>query len=171
MDYIKSNNLKQVASISENWKNVVIILFGIILMISLISCDRNTNRNLTATPEAPTQQSEPHRLEPQEPHIFVSFSGLDETAIGYVYFRTLSGHTPVWGSRPGNGEKRVVLPERQGVIYVVTAEAEGYVSDPISYTIQLSGTRFYLVENGQITSNAVSKLDFQFKPINTPTGD
>ncbi len=67
------------------------------------------------------------------------------------------------------GEMRVVLPENQGVIYVVTAEAEGYVSHPISCTIQLSGTNFYLVENDKITSNEVSSLKFQFKPIITPT--
>lgn len=99
----------------------------------------------------------------------MSFYGLNEIALGRLYFRTLSGNTPLTGSHPGNGEMRLVLPENQGVIYIVTAEAEGYVSYPISYTIQLSGTNFYLVENGQITSNEVSSLKFRFEPISTPT--
>jgi len=118
---------------------------------------------------APTPQTEPLKPEPQEPHIFVSFSGLDNSALGRIFFRTLSGETPLTGSHPGNGEIRVVLPEREGVIYIVSAEAEGYVSDPISYSIQLAGTDFYLVENGQITLNKVTGLKFQFKPMITPT--
>ncbi len=62
---------------------------------------------------------------------------------------------------------RVVLPENQGVTYIVTAEAEGYVSYPISYTIQLSGTNFYLVENGQATSKQIINLKFQFTLLNS----
>lgn len=150
---------------------VVELMFGLLLVISSTNCNGITTGTPTATLIAPIQQTEPIRPEPQEPHINVSFTGFDESAIGYVYFRTLSGHVPVWGSRPGNGEKIVVLPERQGEIYIVTAEAEGYVSDPISYTIQLSDDAFYMVKDGQITSIEVSNLKFQFKPIITPTSD
>lgn len=147
------------------------LLFGILLMISLTSCNGIITRTPTMTPITTVQQSEPIRPEPQEPHIRVSFSGLDGSALGYLYVRTLGGHVAVWGSRPGDGEKRVVLPERQGIIYSVTAESEGYVSDPLNYTIQLNGDIFYMVKNGQATSEEISVLNFKFTPISTPTGD
>ncbi len=150
----------------------VYIFLGITIALSLSNCGGTTTGITTATIEAPTKQSDPFlRQMPQEPHVFVSISGLDDTAIVYTNFRTLSGHVPVKGSHPGNGEKRVVLPGIQGEIYFVTAAAEGYISHPISYTIQLSGEIFYLVENGLITANEASNLKFQFTPVAAPTDD
>lgn len=171
MDLIEWNDLKLILIARSNWFNVISLLFGIILIISLTSCDGITTGIPTATPEIPTQQPEPLRPEPQEPHIFVSFSGLNENALGRIYFRTRSGDIPLRGSHPGNGEMRVVIPEHQAVTYIVSAEAVGYVSDPISYTIHISGTLVYLVENGQITSKEALNLNFQFISSITPTGD
>jgi hypothetical protein len=165
----RCNDLKFRFSDHINWLRVPEAIF-VLLLIALTSCGSVITRPVISTGETITQQPEPLRPEPQEPHVIVSFYGLNENALGRLYFRTLSGDTPLTGSHPGNGEMRVVLPENQGVIYIVTAEAEGYVSSPISYTIQLSGTNFYLVEHGQITSNKVSNLKFQFKPIIIPTG-
>jgi hypothetical protein len=50
------------------------------------------------------------------------------------------------------------------VDYVVTAEAEGYVSQPINYSIRLSGTTAYVVEGDQIRDEAVH-LDFHLDPV------
>ncbi|MCL6543513.1 MAG: hypothetical protein K6T87_23485 [Roseiflexus sp.] len=52
--------------------------------------------------------------------------------------------------------------------YVVTAEAEGYVSKPISYTIHISGDTAYLVRNGQVTNEEAIHLDFHFMPKDSP---
>jgi len=159
----------------SNWLLVVRVFIGLLLFIPLTNCNVVATSIPTSTTihslVVPTSQQEPVRPEPQEPHIFVSFTGLDDSNLVRIYFRTLSGETPLTGSHPGNGELRVVLPDRQGIIYGVTAEAKGYVSDPISYTIQLNGEIFYIVENGQVTSNEPSVLKFQFTPIFTPTVD
>jgi hypothetical protein len=155
----------------SSWLCIAKVLPGIILLITLANCAGIKTDTHITTPEAPTQQSEPLRPEPREPHIIVTFYGLDESALGRLFFHTLSGDTPLTGSHTGNGEMRVVLLERQGVIYIESAEAEGFVSHPISYTIQLSGEAFYLVENGQITTNEASNLDFQFTPVAAPTDD
>jgi hypothetical protein len=57
-----------------------------------------------------------------------------------------------------------VVTQASGVDYVVTAEAEGYVSQPISYSIRLSGTTAYVVEGDQIRDEAVH-LDFHLDPV------
>jgi hypothetical protein len=168
LDSIKWNDVRSIYSYVGNRLRVADVLFRLILLITLASCDGIAADVPIASPEASTQQPEPLRPEPQEPHIVVFFSGLDENALVRIYIHTLSGDTPLTGSHPGNGEMKLVLPEHQGVTYIVSAEAEGYVSDPIRYTIQLSGTNFYLVENGQKTSSEVQSLKFQFKPIFTP---
>jgi hypothetical protein len=64
----------------------------------------------------------------------------------------------------GNGIWQAVVTDASGVDYTVTAEAEGYVSAPISYTIHLEGLEAFLVENGQITDQEALHLDFHFEP-------
>ncbi len=51
-----------------------------------------------------------------------------------------------------------------GMSYVVTAEAEKYTSDPISYTIQLSGTKIYTLVAGHVVADEAGHLDFRFVP-------
>jgi hypothetical protein len=155
----------------SNWLRPIKVTLKLLFLIALASCDVIATDTPIASLEAPTPQPEPLRPEPQEPHIFVSFSGLVNNALGRIYFRTFSGVTLLTGSHPGNGEMRIVLPEHQGVIYIVTAEAEGYVSNPFSYTIQLNDQIFYIVEDGKVTSNEVLVLKFHFIPFITPTGD
>jgi hypothetical protein len=170
------------ASIKKNTSNlifsnccvglrIVALLFYVILTVSISSCDGITTDTPIGTPKAATLQPEPHRPEPQEPQIVVSFSGLNDDTLAKIFFRTLSGDEPLRGSHPGNGEMDVILPEKLGAKYIVAAEAEGYVSNPISYTIQISGTLVYMVEDNQIAPNEVLELEFQFEPIDTPVGD
>jgi hypothetical protein len=106
--------------------------------------------------------------EPQRPRIGGQFSGLPDDALVTIHICTPSGWEAVWGTRRGNGPWESVVTDASGVDYVVTAEAEGYVTDPISYTIHLSGTTAYVVEDGQITSNEALYLDFDFKPVGSP---
>jgi len=67
-------------------------------------------------------------------------------------------------TRRGNGEWETVVTDASGVDYIVTAEVEGYVSDPISYTLHLEGMKVYLVNNGEITDKEAINLDFHFEP-------
>jgi hypothetical protein len=50
----------------------------------------------------------------------------------------------------------------------MTAEATGYSSNPVSYTIHLSGTTAYLVEDGQTTAKEALRLDFHFARSGSP---
>jgi len=171
MASIKKNTSNFIFSICCVGLRIVVLLFCVILTVSLGSCDGITTDTPIMTPKAATLQPEPHRPEPHEPQIVVSFSGLKDDTLARIFFRTPSGDEPLRGSHPGNGEMDVILPEQQGTKYIVIAEAEGYVSNPISYTIQISGTLVYPVENSQIASSEVLILEFQFEPISTPTSD
>ncbi len=64
----------------------------------------------------------------------------------------------------GDGTWQAVVTGASGVDYIITADAEGYVSAPSSYTIHLEGLSAYLVENGQVTDQEASHLDFRFEP-------
>ncbi len=46
--------------------------------------------------------------------------------------------------------------------YVVTAQAEGYVSSPVSYTVRIVGDKAYVVEGGQTIDKQADHLDFTF---------
>ena len=67
-------------------------------------------------------------------------------------------------NRMGDGTWQAVVTDASGVDHIITAEAEGYASSPISYTIHLEGLSAYLVENGQVTDQEASHLDFHFEP-------
>ena len=91
------------------------VLIGLLIMISLTNCNGISTATPTATLVTPTETAPfIKQPEPHEPHIVVSFSGLDESSIGYVYFRTTSGRVVLRGSRPENADTKVVLSDRQG---------------------------------------------------------
>lgn len=106
----------------------------------------------------------PKQPEPQRPLIAGEFSGLPDDTLVTIYVRTPSGQEAVWGTQRGSGSWETVVTDASGRDYVVTAEAEGYASQPISYTIHLSGTTAYVVEDSQITTEALH-LDFHFEPV------
>lgn len=55
------------------------------------------------------------------------------------------------------------LKNSPGKLYGVTVEAEGYTSVPLSYTIQVSGTRAYILDAGRLTGEVADHLDFRFE--------
>lgn len=55
------------------------------------------------------------------------------------------------------------LGNSSGKLYSVTIEADGYVSVPFSYTIQVSGDKTYILSGGEITTNEATHLDFHFQ--------
>lgn len=85
-----------------------------------------------------------------------------------IRVHTLAGREVRRIEQLGPGSWKVVITKAGGVDYVVTAEAEGNVSKPISYTIHISGDTAYLVRNGQVTDEEAIHLDFHFVPKGSP---
>ena len=59
---------------------------------------------------------------------------------------------------------KAIVHKAGGFDYIVTAEAEGYISQPISYTIHISDDTVYVVRDGQVTDEEAIHLDFHFVP-------
>jgi len=140
----------------------------IVLFTLLIIGCRNTvinNSNDEPTETIPFRKQQ----EPQEPLIQGKFSGLTGDELIRFYIEGLGGQRGTWH---GNGLwESVISNAREGEHYIVTAEVPGYQSSPASYTIVIYGRKGYMVKDGQVTSEEATKLDFQFTPIITPTGD
>lgn len=101
--------------------------------------------------------------EPQRPLIGGTISGLPEKELATINVLLPPGEIVLWG-RQGNGHWEFVVTATGGAEKVVMAEAEGYISAPISYTIYLDNNASYLVENGQVTDQEATSLDFHFEP-------
>ncbi len=117
----------------------------------------------TATPIIPSKQPEPSR-----PRVKGEISGVPDGTLVTIHVRTLGGWETrtVKGPFPGLWES--VVTEASGIDYIVTAEAEGYVSQPISYTIHISDDTAYVVRDGQATDEEAIHLDFHFVPKESP---
>jgi hypothetical protein len=125
-----------------------------LLAILTVSC---------VTSAIPTKQPIPGR-----PLIRGQVSGIPDDALATIRVRTPGGWEARTITRLGSGTWEAVVTDASGVDYVVTAEAEGYASDPISYTIHLDGMKAYVVEGDQITTDEALHLDFHFKPVDSP---
>lgn len=131
-----------------------------LLVVTLVSCA--VIPTATPMPTIPLKQPEPGR-----PLVKGQLSGLPIDVLATIYVRLPSGQVVLWGERE-NGTWEFVVTEAGGTEKIVTAEAKGYVSQPISYTIHVSGTTAYLVEGGQITAKEALNLDFHFAPVGSP---
>lgn len=105
---------------------------------------------------------------PDRPFIGGQISGLPRNATVTIRVRTLARREVGRREQPGPGSWKIVITKAGGVDYVVTAEAEGYVSQPISYTIHLNGDTAYVARDGQVTDEEAIHLDFHFVPKNSP---
>ncbi len=148
-------------------KRIVLTLLILVLMLSVVGCQKvvinNSNEELTKTVPFRKQP------EPQEPLIQGHFLGLTGDELIRFYIKGLGGQRGTWH---GNGPwESVISNAREGERYEVTADVPGYQSSPPSYTIVIAGKKAYMVEGGQVTSKEATKLDFQFTPMITPTGD
>jgi len=81
---------------------------------------------------------------------------------------TLAGREVGRREQLGPGSWKIVITKAGGVDYVVTTEAEGYVSQPIIYTIHISGDTAYVVRDGQVTDEEAVQLDFHLVPMEAP---
>lgn len=156
---LASNRIPKVA--------IITALYIVLFTLSMIGC-RNTvinNSNEEPTETIPFRK----QPEPREPLIQGSFSGLADEELITLQIQGVGGQS---GKRHGNGLwESVISNAREGERYVITAEVPGYQSSPAHYTVVISGRKAYMVKDGQVTSEEATKLEFQFTPIITPTGD
>ncbi len=117
----------------------------------------------TTTPTIPPKQPEPAR-----PRVEGEISGVPEGTLVTVHIRTPNGWEArtIKGPFPGLWES--VVTEASGTDYIVTAEAEGYISQPNSYTIHISDDTAYVVRDGEVTDEEALHLDFHFTPEPSP---
>ena len=141
---------------------VSILLMIMLLGMITVSCTVIPAPISTATPSIPTRQPIPG-----QPLVKGQLSGLPNNILATIYVRSPSGQVVLWGER-GNGAWEFVVTEADGANKIISAEAKGYVSQPISYTINVSGTTAYLVEGGQITDKEAMNLDFHFASVSPP---
>ena len=145
-----------------------LFLIVTLIIIALSSC--NSLPDITPATSTPTQPfstpTQPFRKqpEPQRPLVSGEVSGVSEITLVSIHIRNFAGWESHTVGRMGNGTWQAVVTAASGVDYTVTAEAEGYFSAPVSYTIHLEGLEAYLVENGQVTDQEASQLDFHFEP-------
>jgi hypothetical protein len=112
----------------------------------------------TATPMVPPKQPEPSR-----PRVGGEISGVPDGTLVTIHIRTPGGWQArtIKGPFPGHWES--VITEASGTDYI-TAETEGYISQPTSYTIHINGDTAYMVRDGQVTDEEAIHLDFHFVP-------
>ena len=127
----------------------------------------------TAFPSLPPEPTTtvvipPKQPEPSRPRVGGEISGVPDGTLVTIHIRTPKGWDArtVKGPFPGRWESVVTIAS--GTDYVVTAEAEGYVSQPVSYTIHISGDTAYVVRDGQVTDEEAVHLDFHFLPKDSP---
>lgn len=139
------------------------LIWMVTLLLIMVSCTVIPSPGPTVIPEIPPKQPEPSR-----PLVRGGISGLPDSTTVTIHIRTPKGREAftVGGKSPGLWE--AVVTEASGLEYIVTAEAEGYVSQPISYTIHISGDTAYVVRDGQVTNEEAIHLDFHFIPKDSP---
>jgi len=136
----------------------------ITLLLVVTSCTPATPPSPTTTPEIhPTKQPEPSR-----PLIGGQISGLPEDLEATIYVKTSEGRIVSWGGATAEIPWEAVVHQASGFDYIVTAEAEGYISQPINYTIHISGDTAYVVRDGEVTDEEALHLDFHFAPEDSP---
>lgn len=139
------------------------LLWMIILALIAVSCTPTPIPQPTPTPTSVAKQGEPVR-----PLIGGQISGLPEDVQATIYVRTPQGRTVSWGGAKAGVPWQAIVHKAGGFDYIVTAEAEGYISQPISYTIHINGDTAYVVRDGQVTDEEAIHLDFHFVPKDSP---
>lgn len=104
---------------------------------------------------------------PTKPLVSGTISGLlnsDDLVTVHAY--TVTGWEKMYFTREGNGPWEAVIPNPdESEYYTITAEAEGYTTQPASYKIKIEGEIAYVVKNNEIGEEALH-IDFQFSPNN-----
>lgn len=137
-------------------------VFAAVILLVWIIAGCTAVPPLLAPESTATPVSFPKQPEPSRPRIEGDISGVQIGTLVTIHVRTPNGWEArtVKGPFPGRWES--VVTEASGADYIVTAEAEGYVSQPISYTIRLIGDIAYIVRDGQVTDEEALHLNFDF---------
>lgn len=138
-------------------------LWIVMLALIMVSCTAGPLSGPTPTPEVPRKQPEPSR-----PRVGGEISGLPDGTRVTIHICTPKGREAYTIGGPAPGSWEAVVTEASGLDYIVTAEAKGYVSQPISYTTHISGDTAYMVRDGQVTDKEAIHLDFHFDPSDSP---
>jgi hypothetical protein len=141
----------------------LIVLTGALISVSLVAAGCAISSTVTPTPTIPPKQPEPGR-----PRVEGQISGISDNALVKIHIHTSSGQEIGYVTQQGNGPWEAIVRDVSGLDYIMTAEAKGYASKPVSYTIHLSGTTAYIVEGGQITAKEALRLDFHFARSGSP---
>lgn len=136
----------------KNQMRIYVLILLLALAVCIVSCTTST-----------TKQPIPDR-----PFIGGQISGLPDDVAVAIRVHALAGLEVGRREQPGPGAWKVVITKAGGVDYVVTAEAEGYISQPISYTVHIIDDTAYVVRSGQVTDEEAIHLDFHFVPKQSP---
>jgi hypothetical protein len=146
---------------------MIIKFYSIIIIILMITgCSVRPSPAPTYKPLSTFPSKQP---EPQRPIIEGRISGLPNNTLLTIHVKTLIGKEAIYLTQAVNSHWEIVITSASGVDYIITAEAAGYTSTPQNYTIHLSDTTVYIVDEGQITENEAINLDFLFTPSNLPS--
>jgi hypothetical protein len=142
-------------------KNILRIM---ILVFFLVSCQGFP----IATP-TPTYIVSTKAPEPTGSMIGGEIFGVLDDTIVYIRVYLPDGWQRSWSARSGNGPWLGDIAGTSETDCTVTADAEGFICTPTSYSIRLVGLSAYLVEDGRLTDIEALQLDFHCEPIVTPT--
>ena len=96
-------------------------------------------------------------------------TGLSDNTIITFRITTLDGDEILWGTRPGEGPWEAILSNaRDDEDYIVSVAANGYESEPVSYTIHIDELTAYVIEDGEITNQEAEHIDFHFVSVLLP---
>ena len=132
---------------------LAVILFSVISGCGVTSLFNPKEYKMTPT----TFEKQP---EPSEPQLSISASGVTKDALVMVRIYTLDGRQIQWGTFLGRDTGVFVITDVNGLDYVITAEADGFVSKPKSYTIHLDKGTISLMENDEAIAKDISHLNF-----------
>jgi len=103
---------------------------------------------------------------PTKPLVSGTISGLlNSNDLVTVHIFTADGWEQLTHTQLGNGPWEAIVHNTGSEYYTITAEAEGYTTQPTSYKIKIEGEIAYVVKNNEIGEEALH-IDFQFSPNN-----
>jgi len=144
------------------------IFLILLLATSVAGCGISPTTIPSITPTA-TYTISTKAPEPTGSMIGGEISGVLDDTIVYIRVYLPDGWQRSWGTRSGNGPWQGDVAGTSGLDCTVTAEAEGFICTPASYSVRSVDLSAYLVEDGQLTNIEALHLDFHCEPVGTPT--
>jgi len=132
-----------------------------ILILTIIPCFALSTTSCNSGPVGPK------RTIPKFLSIKTSVSGLKDEAVlvtTRIYNTDNTGMGELKWNKAGNGPSEISIREpKEGHVYTIIAEAEGYTVQPESYRIRVIGNTAYIVSDNETGEEALH-LDSHFTP-------